>query len=249
MSKGKVSLIIASYNQKARLGNCLLSIEHQMGVEYEAIVVDDGSTDGSPGLLRQWGGTLIESSHAGNVARLYNLGVMASKGSVIVLLHADFILPPDFCLRAAHAHISKPGRTVISGVWRPLNHTPSTTETDRVLRWLGAKPRQAPSWSETRTVSRSCVPEPEWMSAAHPLASIKREHWVERDESFPFVYTDWEWAYRLSLAGFDFYWCPLMQGFHQPHRRLRPGDDPRTAKEETAFKAKFGVAPLELWKG
>ena len=87
------------------------------------------------------------------------------------------------------------------------------------------------------------------MSAAHPLVSIKREHWLERDEALPFVYTDWEWAYRLSLAGFDFYWCPLMQGFHQPHPRLKPSEDPRRAEETAIFKAKFGIAPLELWKG
>ena len=246
---GIVSLIVLSYNQHPRMGKCLLSLSQQMGVAVEVVVVDDGSTDASLDMLHTWGGTLVESAHTGSAAKLYNLGVKASQGSIIVLLHGDFILSPDFCLRAAQAHMSYPGKTVIVGVWRPLRHAPSMAETSQALSWLGASPRAAPSWGETRTLSHGCIPEPKWMAAAHPLVAIKRGHWIERDEAMPFVYTDWEWAYRLFLDGFDFYWCPLMQGFHQPHSRLPDGADPRVTQETAVFTAKFGIAPLELWTG
>ncbi|MDP2728627.1 MAG: glycosyltransferase family A protein, partial [Dehalococcoidia bacterium] len=214
-----VSLIVLSYNQRPRLEKCLLSLARQIGVAVEVVVVDDGSTDGSLDMLHIRDVTLVESTHTGNAAKLYNLGVRASKGNVVILLQGDFILSPDFCLRAAQALLHNPGKTVVVGVWRPLPYVPSMVETSQVLAWMGAAPRAAPSWGETRTLSHGCIPETLWMAAAHPLVAIKREHWIERDEAMPFVYTDWEWAYRLFLDGFAFSWCPLMQGFHQPHSR------------------------------
>ena len=50
----EVSVIIPAYNLEGYLDTCLQSVLTQTLGNFEAIVVDDGSTDGSPGLLRRY---------------------------------------------------------------------------------------------------------------------------------------------------------------------------------------------------
>lgn len=50
----EVSVIIPAYNLEGYLDTCLQSVLAQTLGNFEAIVVDDGSTDGTPGLLRRY---------------------------------------------------------------------------------------------------------------------------------------------------------------------------------------------------
>ena len=43
----KVTVIIPNYNGKGYLGECLGSLERQKGIEFDIILVDNGSEDGS----------------------------------------------------------------------------------------------------------------------------------------------------------------------------------------------------------
>ena len=49
-----ISIIIPVYNTEAYLGKCLKSILSQTYVDYELICVDDGSTDSSNKILREY---------------------------------------------------------------------------------------------------------------------------------------------------------------------------------------------------
>jgi len=87
------SIVIAVCNDWAPLDRCLRSLAQQTGgPSFEAIVVDDGSSEAAPDFIRHWVEcyplTVIGHSHAGiSIAR--NRGVQASKGAVVLFVDAD----------------------------------------------------------------------------------------------------------------------------------------------------------------
>jgi len=105
-----VSVVIPTYNRRPILEKCLAALESQQTsatpVErYEVVVVDDGSTDGTPDWLRQNADRfphvrLIEQIHGGP-AEGRNRGVDHALGDVIVFIDSDLVVTPVFL--AAHA--------------------------------------------------------------------------------------------------------------------------------------------------
>ena len=87
------SIIIAVYNDWIALNPCLRSLAQQMhGPDFEVIVVDDGSSDSAPEVIRQWVDRLplsiVRQSHSGiSVAR--NYGIRISRGAILLFVDAD----------------------------------------------------------------------------------------------------------------------------------------------------------------
>ena len=108
-----VSVVIPTYNRRPILEKCLLALEHQhLGgalVRYEVVVVDDGSTDGTPDWLRAEAARfphvrLIEQVHGGP-AEGRNRGVDHAEGDVIVFIDSDLVVTDGFL--ACHARALK----------------------------------------------------------------------------------------------------------------------------------------------
>tara|TARA_Y100001970_G_scaffold260325_1_gene342277 strand:- start:7971 stop:8900 length:930 start_codon:yes stop_codon:yes gene_type:complete len=106
-----VSLVIPTYNRKPILEKCLYALENQnLGKkikDYEIIVVDDGSTDGTNEWIKENKSNLphvvlYEQKHGGP-ALGRNLGVMKAKNEIIIFIDSDLIVLNDFILR----HVEK----------------------------------------------------------------------------------------------------------------------------------------------
>ena len=54
-----VSAIIPAYNEADVIARCLASLLDQTHRPHEVIVVDDGSTDGTPVIVRRFGGVTL----------------------------------------------------------------------------------------------------------------------------------------------------------------------------------------------
>lgn len=52
--RGLVSIVVTSWNRKRYIRQCLQGIAAQTYKDIEVIIVDDGSTDGTQSLIRQW---------------------------------------------------------------------------------------------------------------------------------------------------------------------------------------------------
>lgn len=96
----KVSVIIPTYNEKRVLEGCIESLGAQTLEDFEIIVVDDGSTDGTLGILKNLKKTLsyfkfAKQSHKGAGAAR-NMGVNLSKGEIFVFVDADMTFDKDF---------------------------------------------------------------------------------------------------------------------------------------------------------
>ncbi|MBU2906991.1 MULTISPECIES: TIGR04283 family arsenosugar biosynthesis glycosyltransferase [Arenibacter] len=104
-----LSIIIPTLNEAAHIGNLLQHLKANSNPENikEIIVVDGGSTDGTPSLAKALGARII-TSEMGR-AKQMNKGAELATGHVLYFLHADTYPPKDFdlyILNAIHHNIS-----------------------------------------------------------------------------------------------------------------------------------------------
>ena len=90
-----VSVIIPTFNRAAFVRQALDSVVAQEYPRLEVLVVDDGSEDHTPEVVRSFGSqvTLICQSHAG-VSAARNRGVAASSGELVAFLDSDDLWLP-----------------------------------------------------------------------------------------------------------------------------------------------------------
>ena len=97
-----VTVIIVTYNSAATIRECLSSVGSQSGVEFEIIVVDNASTDGTPDLLREAGARIRLLANQENIGfgRANNQAFAISKGRYIYLINPDAQLTQTGALAA-----------------------------------------------------------------------------------------------------------------------------------------------------
>jgi glycosyltransferase involved in cell wall biosynthesis len=89
----KVSVVIPAYNEEELLPVLLDSLKEQTFPDFEVIVADAHSEDGTAAIAREKGARLVEG---GMPARGRNAGAAASESRFILFLDADVKVPPDF---------------------------------------------------------------------------------------------------------------------------------------------------------
>jgi len=89
-----VSIIIPTYNREEFIEQCVESALNQTYKDIEVVVVDDGSTDNTLGLLRKYHNIKICIQKHKNTASAMNLGIKKAKGEWIKLLGSDDYLLP-----------------------------------------------------------------------------------------------------------------------------------------------------------
>lgn len=91
-----VSVIIPTYNRWPMLHEAVESVLRQSYKEFELIVVDDGSEDGTSAKLEGYGSALrVVSQPRRGVAAARNLGVRSSDGRYLAFLDSDDLWRPD----------------------------------------------------------------------------------------------------------------------------------------------------------
>jgi glycosyltransferase involved in cell wall biosynthesis len=100
----QVSVIIPTYNRARKVARAVASVLYQTYADYELIVVDDGSTDRTSGLLSRFHPQIIRLVHGKNkgVSAARNSGVRASRGHLIAFLDSDdYWLPQKLAVQTA----------------------------------------------------------------------------------------------------------------------------------------------------
>ena len=94
----RVSVIIPTHNAGDVLGQALESVRRQTYRDWEIVVVDDGSEDGTRELLQTAGGDLrsLHREQAGGPAIARNLALANATGELVAFLDADDLLLPRY---------------------------------------------------------------------------------------------------------------------------------------------------------
>ena len=94
---GPVSVVVPAYNESANIAATVQSLVASDYPWVEVIVVDDGSTDGTAGIverLRLPGVRVVRQANAGKPAAL-NTGIAHARGDILVLVDGDTVFAPD----------------------------------------------------------------------------------------------------------------------------------------------------------
>ncbi|MBQ6498051.1 MAG: glycosyltransferase [Bacilli bacterium] len=84
----KFSIVIPAYNVEQYIGRCLESVFNQTSKDYEVIVVDDGCTDKSIEIAKDYDVKIVTSKHV-SVSEARNLGAKKAKGEYLLFLDSD----------------------------------------------------------------------------------------------------------------------------------------------------------------
>lgn len=96
----RLSIVIPTYNELNMLLDCLKSLERQDISNFEVVVVDDGSIDGTIKLAsdfrpKNYTLEILKQNHKGPGAAR-NLGSNKAKGDILVFVDADMTFDKDF---------------------------------------------------------------------------------------------------------------------------------------------------------
>lgn len=111
------SVIVPVYDAGAFLGQCLASLDAQTCRDFEAILVDDGSTDGSGVVCDAWaadraGAAVLHQANQGQLLAR-RAGIARARGNYLVFLDADDCLRPD-ALERIGAAIDETGADIVA---------------------------------------------------------------------------------------------------------------------------------------
>jgi glycosyltransferase involved in cell wall biosynthesis len=140
-----VSILIPAYNAEKWLGAAIASAVGQTWHQKEIIVVDDGSTDGTPAVARQFESNdvrIVTQPNQG-AAAARNKAFSLSRGDYIQWLDADDLLSPD---KVAHqmqrAEQTRDRRMLFSSPWAYFRFRPAKAEFIPTPLWSDLDPTE-----------------------------------------------------------------------------------------------------------
>jgi len=110
----RLSVIIPTKNHAPLLEECLSSLSRQSFKDFEVVVVDGHSTDGTAGVAKRHGAKLVYEDH-GTRAGACKVGAENARGEILVYTDDDCTFPPDWLERIHRAFSKDPELMVYGG--------------------------------------------------------------------------------------------------------------------------------------
>ena len=149
----KTSIIIVNWNTRSLIPRCVKAVQAHTSFPYEIILVDNGSIDGSPAVMKQLEGDNIRAilfpENRGFAAGC-NSGIEKASGDVVCLLNTDVIVTRDW-LKKMLACMETTG----AGMVGPC--TDHAKGKQRYKLWLGMIPPYRRRTEEVSYLSFFCV--------------------------------------------------------------------------------------------
>ncbi len=134
-----ISIITATYNSAATLGDTIRSVLSQSYTDWEHLIIDGGSTDGTVALAEsyrdRYGDRLrIVTGHDSGIYDAMNKGIALAEGNIIGLLNSDdFFSSPDILAAIAEAIGLDAGQSEVEAVYGDVVYV-SRDDTSKIVR-------------------------------------------------------------------------------------------------------------------
>ena len=220
-----ISIVIPSFNKLYYTRRCLESLLHTTDVEYELIIVDNGSSDGTPEYLLEFrkttaaqgvGCTFILNDHNVGACTARNQGIAVCHGSEVAFLDNDIVLRDRGWLTRLHATLYADERTamVIPKLLFPfapyaIEHAGIAIAPTGSVGYLG---RGANRLTEEFT-------RPYELQGAASACILVRKSVLDEvggfDEIFnPVQFEDLDLMYRMKAKGYTLRYDPTVEMYH-----------------------------------
>jgi GT2 family glycosyltransferase len=215
----ELSVVLVNFNDRPHLGECLSSIENTAGsLQYEIIVVDNDSADGSPAYIARHfpNVKLIANNVNLGFARANNQGIQECRGEFILFLNTDTAVQPGALGRLLEELKSDPKAGAVGPALLRGSHSYQVSFgrgvnfLSELLQKLVLNPyfKFVLKWSrKTRRVG--------WLSAACLL--VRRTALLDVagfDEDFFIYFEDIDLCLRIRKAGWTLVYQPQARVLH-----------------------------------
>ena len=193
-----VSVVIPNKNGADMVGRCV-EAAFAAGAD-EVVVVDDGSSDGSPTEAAAAGAVLLHSPGRGFAAAV-NAGVREASGDVLLILNSDCFLRNDAATRLGDVLAADPRLGLCAAALVELDESPGKTHGPCVTLSLALRTVLSMNTMEPRPVGQG-IEDVECVPLA--CAAVRRTAWEELDgldERFFFYFEDQDVCRCLRSAG------------------------------------------------
>jgi GT2 family glycosyltransferase len=136
----RVSVIIPNWNGGKWLDGCLQALESQDYCDFEVLVVDDASTDGSSDHICEKfpGVRLLQLKEHNGFAKAVNAGISATSGEYVILLNNDTLPSFSFIRSLVQAMDSSPDNMgSLAACMRCMDNPTLLDDTGDILTWYG----------------------------------------------------------------------------------------------------------------
>lgn len=210
------SFIVPTYNRRQWIGQCLDAIARQTYRNFEVIVIDDCSSDGTIDWLRsnpKYGFVRIhaqEKNGGASVAR--NTGIRLSKGELITFIDSDDVLEPDHLETAVAAFRQYPNLGLFCCDAMMIGPDNETLNDGRTWHTVNGEIKRYAVKSGLRSLTDIFL-----FSNSFPGFTLQREVFEKvgyLDQGI-FPLDDYDLALRVAGGGYQVYY------HHQPLARYR----------------------------
>lgn len=212
----KVTVVIPNYNGIGFLKDCLDSVFAQVSdtPEYEVLVVDNGSTDGSLEMLREsYPQIRVEAlSENTGFCHAVNLGLYLSVTPYVILLNNDTKVKSEFIKNLCYAIESRPDAFSVSAkmlMWDNPELLDDAGDRYCVFGWAYARGKGKPAqqYSVPCEIFAACA------GAAVYRKSVLEEIGYFDEEHFAYM-EDLDIGYRARIYGYRSYYEPSAEVIH-----------------------------------
>lgn len=225
------SIIIPVYNVEKYLNECVDSVLNQKNVDYEIILVDDGSTDNSGQIcdeyLKKHSNISVVHKVNGGLSDARNAGIESAEGDYILFVDSDDKIEenslskikeviinqefPDIVMLEVYKYFDNNGNIISlsDGVDENIN----TLKGEKIYEYLSNLPKYPAS---------ACS------------KAMKRQLFIDNDLKFEkdLLSEDLEWCIRLFICAKSFAYCPYKYYYY---RQARNGSISYSVKEKNVL--------------
>src|SRR5215469_12724560 len=211
----EMSVIVVNWNGKHFLGTCLGALQRQTFQDFETILVDNGSTDGSVEYVRaEFPEVILVSLNencgftGGNIR-----GYEAAQGELIVLLNNDTEAHPQWLEGVYKASLDYPEagsfacKMLLFDERKRIDLCGFALTVAGTSIPLGGGELDGPRWSEPRRVFGACAG-----AAAYRRGMIEDIGFLDPD--LYLIYEDLDLSFRAQLRGYECVFVPGAVVYH-----------------------------------